>query len=46
VPAAVSGVFVLFLLERATGRDFDDLLITVLSAALCSPALGRSCAHS
>jgi uncharacterized protein len=34
VPAAVSGVFVLDLLDRATGRDFDDLLLTILSAAL------------
>jgi uncharacterized protein len=34
VPAAVSGVFVLDLLERTTGRDFDDLLLTILSAAL------------
>jgi uncharacterized protein len=34
VPAAVSGVFVLHLLERATGRDFDDLLLAILSAAL------------
>jgi uncharacterized protein len=34
VPAAVSGVFVLDLLERATGRDFDDLLLTILAAAL------------
>jgi uncharacterized protein len=34
VPAAVSGVFVLDLLERATGHDFDDLLMTILAAAL------------
>jgi uncharacterized membrane protein YfcA len=34
VPAAVGGVFVLDLLERATGRDFDDLLLTILAAAL------------
>jgi uncharacterized membrane protein YfcA len=34
VPAAVSGVFVLHLLEQATGRDFDDLLLTILSGAL------------
>jgi uncharacterized protein len=34
VPAAVSGVLVLDLLERATGRDFDDLLLTILAAAL------------
>jgi uncharacterized membrane protein YfcA len=34
VPAAVSGVYALDLLERATGRDFDDLLLTILSAAL------------
>jgi uncharacterized protein len=34
VPAAVGGVFVLDLLERTTGRDFDDLLLTILAAAL------------
>lgn len=34
VPAAVSGVVVLDLLERATGSDFDDLLLTILAAAL------------
>ena len=34
VPAAVSGVFALHLLERATGHDFDELLLTILSAAL------------
>jgi uncharacterized protein len=34
VPAAVGGVFVLDLLERATGRDFDDLLLTILAVAL------------
>jgi uncharacterized protein len=34
VPAAVSGVVVLGVLERATGRDFDDLLLTILAAAL------------
>jgi uncharacterized membrane protein YfcA len=34
VPAAVGGVFVLDLLEQATGRDFDDLLLTILAAAL------------
>jgi uncharacterized protein len=34
VPAAVGGVFVLDLLEGATGRDFDDLLLTILAAAL------------
>jgi uncharacterized protein len=34
VPAAVGGVLVLDLLERATGRDFDDLLLTILAAAL------------
>jgi uncharacterized protein len=34
VPAAVSGVFVLDVLEHATGRDFDDLLLTILSVAL------------
>jgi uncharacterized protein len=34
VPAAVSGVLVLDLLERATGHDFDDLLMTILAGAL------------
>jgi uncharacterized membrane protein YfcA len=34
VPAAVGGVVVLDLLERATGNDFDDLLLTILAVAL------------
>jgi uncharacterized protein len=34
VPAAVCGVYVLDLLERATGREFDELLLTLLAAAL------------
>jgi uncharacterized membrane protein YfcA len=34
VPAAVGGVYVLDALERAAGREFDDLLLTVLAAAL------------
>jgi hypothetical protein len=34
VPAAVGGVWVLTLIEEAAGRDFDDLLITILAAAL------------
>ena len=34
VPAAVTGVYVLHLLEDWAGRDFDDLLITVLACAL------------
>lgn len=34
VPAAVCGVYVLDLLEDAAGRDFDDLLITILACAL------------
>jgi uncharacterized protein len=34
VPAAVGGVYVLNLLEEASGRDFDELLLTVLAAAL------------
>jgi uncharacterized protein len=34
VPAAVGGVYVLDLLEDAAGRDFDDLLLTILAAAL------------
>jgi uncharacterized membrane protein YfcA len=34
VPAAVTGVYVLDLLEDWAGRDFDDLLITILAGAL------------
>ena len=34
VPAAMFGVWMLDLLEDAAGRDFDDLLLTVLAAAL------------
>ena len=34
VPAAVGGVYVLALLERAHGSEFDDLLLTILAAAL------------
>jgi len=34
VPAAVGGVYVLDLLERTTGNDFDDVLLTVLAGAL------------
>jgi uncharacterized protein len=34
VPAAVGGVYVLDLLERGTGRDFDELLLTLLAGAL------------
>jgi uncharacterized membrane protein YfcA len=34
VPAAIGGVWVLGLLEDAAGRDFDDLVITILAAAL------------
>jgi uncharacterized membrane protein YfcA len=34
VPAAVFGVWVLDLVEEAAGRDFDDLLLTVLAGAL------------
>ena len=34
VPAAVTGVYVLHLLEDWAGRDFDDLLITILACAL------------
>jgi uncharacterized membrane protein YfcA len=34
VPAAVFGVYVLHLLEDAFGRDFDELLLTLLAAAL------------
>jgi uncharacterized protein len=34
VPAAIGGVWVLGVLEDAAGRDFDDLVITILAAAL------------
>ncbi len=34
VPAAVGGVYVLDVLERVHGEDFDDLLITVLAITL------------
>jgi uncharacterized protein len=34
VPAAVGGVYALDLLENASGRDFDDLLLTLLAGAL------------
>ena len=34
VPAAVAGVYVLALLERAYGAEFDSLLLGILSAAL------------
>jgi uncharacterized membrane protein YfcA len=34
VPAAVTGVYVLHLLEDWAGHDFDDLLITILACAL------------
>jgi uncharacterized membrane protein YfcA len=34
VPAAIGGVYVLGLLEDWAGRDFDDLLLTILAVAL------------
>jgi uncharacterized membrane protein YfcA len=34
VPAAVGGVYVLDILERSQGEDFDDLLLAILGAAL------------
>jgi uncharacterized protein len=34
VPAAVGGVYVLGALERAHGEEFDELLLTLLAAAL------------
>jgi uncharacterized protein len=34
VPAAIGGVYALTLLERWTGRDFDELLLTILAVAL------------
>ena len=34
VPAAVGGVYALTLLENLAGRDFDDLLLTILAVTL------------
>jgi uncharacterized protein len=34
VPAAIGGVYLLSLLETWSGRDFDDLLLTILAVAL------------
>jgi uncharacterized membrane protein YfcA len=34
VPAAIGGVYALRAVERAAGRNFDDLLMTVLAGAL------------
>ena len=34
VPAAIGGVYVLDALERAHGKEFDDLLLTILASAL------------
>jgi uncharacterized protein len=34
VPAAIGGVYVLTLLEDWAGRDFDDMLLTILAVAL------------
>jgi uncharacterized membrane protein YfcA len=34
VPAAIGGVYVLERLERAAGKDFDQLLLAILSGAL------------
>jgi uncharacterized protein len=34
VPAAIGGVYALDVLEEASGREFDDLLLTLLAAAL------------
>jgi uncharacterized protein len=45
VPAAIGGVYVLDLLERAAGDGFDELLITILAGTLllCGVAtLGRA----
>jgi uncharacterized membrane protein YfcA len=45
VPAAIGGVYVLDLLQDAYGKDFDDLLLTLLAGALllCGTAtLARS----
>jgi len=45
VPAAIGGVYVLEAIQRSAGKDFDDLLLTVLAGALllCGVAtLGRA----
>jgi uncharacterized membrane protein YfcA len=45
VPAAIGGVYVLQAVERSAGRDFDDLLLTVLAGALLftgAAVLGRA----
>ena len=34
VPSAIGGVYVIGILERAYGQDFDELLLTLLGAAL------------
>jgi uncharacterized protein len=34
VPAAIGGVYLLSLLDTWSGRDFDDLLLTILAVAL------------
>ena len=34
VPAAIGGVYVLDIIERSAGKDFDELLIAVLGGAL------------
>jgi len=34
VPAAIGGVYVLGILEKAAGHDFDDLVIAILAGAL------------
>jgi len=45
VPAAIGGVYVLEAIQRSAGKDFDDVLLTVLAGALllCGVAtLGRA----
>jgi uncharacterized membrane protein YfcA len=45
VPAAIGGVYVLDLLERAHGEEFDELLLTILGGALLftgAATLGRA----
>jgi uncharacterized membrane protein YfcA len=45
VPAALGGVYVLDVLERAHGDDFDELLLTILGGALLftgAATLGRA----
>ena len=42
VPAAVLGVYVLHLLQRAYGADFDNVMITAVACALLFTGVGMS----